>query len=90
VRTTHSGYQGCYLGVYGGLKADKVDTLIIARQLTANQASSGKLNFATKRRYFCKRRTLYVDVELVCLGDEVGQFTSAVTSVTVPNSNIRR
>lgn len=82
--------QGCYLSVYGGLTRNKVDTGIISTLLDSDDANAKQVKILTKRRYYCKRRKLFVSVEAVCLKDDlIGSATSSVMAVAVPEANIR-
>ena len=87
VSTNFSAYEGCYVTVKGGLSPNKIDTAIISKQLTQAAAEKGAISIRTVRRYFCKRRTLYVNIELVCLGDVIGSALSKTKAVPVPASN---
>ncbi len=88
VRTSFDAIAGCYVAVNGGLNRKEVETGIISKQLTTSQAEAGSIMIRTQRKYFCKKRTLYINVELVCLNDMVGSATSLVRGVSVPDSNI--
>lgn len=79
----------CYITVVGGLSRNKIDTPIISRQVTNKDAQSDVLSIRTARRYYCKKRKLYVQIEKVCLGDLVGQTLSEVKVVDVPVGNVR-
>lgn len=65
-----------------------VETGIISKQLTISQAEAGSIMIRTQRKYFCKKRTLYINVELVCLNEVIGSATSLVKGVSVPDSNL--
>lgn len=91
VTSTHPGaYAGCYLVVNGGLRASNVSTQIVGKQLSSAAASAVRTTIKTARRYYCQQRNLYVNVEVVCVGDEVAQKNSAVVKVAVPSRNVRR
>lgn len=90
VKTKFSAIAGCYVSVNGGLSRNDVETGITSVQLSEAQATRGAVTLKTRRRYYCQKRTLYVNVELVCLNEVIGSATSAVKAVTVPSSNVRR
>ena len=90
VRTSFSAIEGCYVAVNGGLSAAKVETGITSIQLTNAQAVKGAANIKTKRKYYCSKRKLYVNVELVCLNSIIGSALSATVAVNVPSANQRR
>ena len=89
VKTRLDAVAGCYVSVSGGLSRGSVDTGITSIQLTEAQAARRSVTLRTKRRYYCKKRTLYVNVELLCLNEVVGSATSAVKAVSVPASNLK-
>lgn len=89
VRTSFDAIAGCYVAVNGGLNKRDVETGIISKQLTSSQAEAGSIMIRTQRKYFCKKRTLYINVELVCLNDVVGSAISLVKGVSVPDSNLK-
>ena len=82
--------SGCYVSVNGGLTSKKVDTGITSHILTDAEAAKSRYQLRTKRRYYCRRRTLYVNVESLCLNDTIGQATSSVRAVSVPSGSVRR
>ncbi len=91
VKVRHPGaYEGCYVTINGGLTSDSQDTAIVGRQITAREAAAGRATIRTARRYYCSKRNLYINAEVVCLTDEVAQLNSAVKRVAVPSSNVRR
>jgi len=81
--------EGCYFIVNGGLAPRKVKTGITSALITAEDVALNKKRLRTQRKYFCKRRTLYVTVQVICLTSIIGDQTSKPVAVTVPNSNIR-
>ena len=76
--------------VNGGLSSHKIDTAIVGIVMSASDAEKKSVTIRTMRKYFCKRRTLYVNVESVCLNTEIGQTNSKVKSVAVPDTNFKR
>lgn len=90
VSVSYDAIAGCYVAINGGLSSSSVSTGITSIQLSSSQAEKGKATIKTKRKYYCKRRTLYVNAELTCLNDVIGSATSSVKSVSVPSSNVKR
>lgn len=90
VTTSFEAISGCYLAVNGGLSESEVSTGITAIKLTAAQSDKGRVTIKTKRKYYCKKRKLYVNVELTCLNDVIGSATSSVKAVSVPLTNFRK
>ena len=90
VKADHAGFKDCYFTINGGLSRSKVDTGITSKQLSAHDEETGKVKIKTVKKYYCKKRTLYVNAELTCYGDVVGQATSEAVAVSVPQGNIRR
>jgi hypothetical protein len=90
VRGEFEAIAGCYLALNGGLSMSSISTGITSTQLTESQANKGTVTLRTKRRYYCKKRTLYVNLELVCLNSVIGSATSAGRSVSVPITNLKR
>ena len=87
VKSKFEAIEGCYVAINGGLTASSVETGIIGTQLTAREAAAGVITIRTKRRYFCKKRKLFLNVELVCLNEVIGSATSSVRAVSVPDGN---
>lgn len=78
---------GCSLALWGGLSSTSVDTLITAKKLTDAEIALGTVSIRTRRRYYCKRRTLYVRVISECYP---AAAPSKVVKVSVPTANIQR
>ena len=89
VKVSDVGYEGCYITVNGGLSRSTTTTAIVSTQISAAEAASNKVAIKTRRKYFCRRRTLYVSLEKVCLGNEIGSANSSVKAVRVPTGNVR-
>ena len=90
VKVSSLPIEGCYVTVNGGLSSHKIDTAIVGIVMSASDAEKKSVTIRTMRKYFCKRRTLYVNVESVCLNTEIGQTNSKVKSVAVPDTNFKR
>lgn len=80
--------EGCYIAIQGGLTSKTVNTDIISKQLTASDVKKGTITIQTKRRYYCKRRTLYVRAEQICF-EPVSQTDSDAKAVPVPSGNVK-
>ena len=90
VKTKFSAIEGCYIALNGGLSKNSVETGITSVQLSSSQASRGVVTLRTKRRYYCSKRTLFVNTELVCLNSLIGSATSSAKAVAVPSVNVKR
>ncbi len=89
VRVKEIGPAGCYIAVNGGLSTRDITTRIIATRVTASDLEKETLTITTKRKYFCKRRKLLVQIEKICLGDLIGSGYSSAKSVSVPAANVK-
>lgn len=90
VKTKFTAIEGCYVALNGGISKNSVETGITSVQLSASQAARGAVTLRTKRRYYCSKRTLYVNTELVCLNSLIGSATSEAKAVAVPRGNVKR
>ncbi len=89
VKVSEVGTENCYLTVYGGLTRKSVDTAIIGRLATGAEVLGNRAAIRTRRRYYCKKRTLLVNVQRLCT-DDTPPSTSDTVEVSVPAGNVKR
>jgi hypothetical protein len=89
VHASDVGPAGCYLIVNGGLSAGKISTAITSKRASEQDVANNRVAIRTLRRYYCRRRQLYVQLEKVCLGNLVGAALSNKRIVAVPIRNVR-
>jgi hypothetical protein len=78
---------GCSLALWGGLVSGSVDTLITTKKITEANSTLATISVRTRRKYYCKRRTLNVRIISECYPEAT---PSEPLRVSVPASNIQK
>lgn len=76
---------GCSLALWGGVSSKSIDTLITARKINDADSVRTSITIRTRRKYYCKERTLYVRIISECYPEAA---PSKVVRVSVPAENI--